>query len=113
MAKIEFLKMNGAGNDFVMLDNRDPYEITISGVAESIVFFVPADWVEGYLPDVGWAVARPLSIHRPWVRVLMDSMEAIESHGALRGSWLSAKRICRCHPFNPGGFDPVPHHSHD
>jgi putative membrane protein insertion efficiency factor len=41
------------------------------------------------------------------------AIEAIESHGALRGTWMSAKRICRCHPFNPGGFDPVPHHTHD
>jgi putative membrane protein insertion efficiency factor len=41
------------------------------------------------------------------------AIEAIESHGALRGSWMSAKRICRCHPFNAGGFDPVPHHTHD
>lgn len=41
------------------------------------------------------------------------AIEAIESHGALRGSWMSAKRICRCHPFNPGGFDPVPNHTHD
>jgi len=32
----------------------------------------------------------------------------IESHGALRGSLLSAVRLCKCHPFHPGGFDPPP-----
>lgn len=32
----------------------------------------------------------------------------IEHHGALRGSWLGMKRICRCHPFAAGGFDPPP-----
>ena len=34
--------------------------------------------------------------------------EAIELHGASRGTWLALKRICKCHPWHPGGVDPVP-----
>ncbi len=33
--------------------------------------------------------------------------QAIEKYGLLKGSWMGLKRILRCHPFNPGGFDPV------
>lgn len=34
--------------------------------------------------------------------------EAVRCHGAGRGLWLALKRILRCHPLSPGGFDPVP-----
>lgn len=36
------------------------------------------------------------------------AMEAVARHGAVRGSWLAARRVCRCHPWNEGGWDPVP-----
>lgn len=36
------------------------------------------------------------------------ALEAVEKYGAVKGSWLAAKRILRCNPFHKGGYDPVP-----
>lgn len=36
------------------------------------------------------------------------AVEALEVHGAVRGGWLSVRRICRCHPWGGHGYDPVP-----
>ena len=35
-------------------------------------------------------------------------VEAVQKHGAGKGCWMGVKRLCRCHPWHPGGYDPVP-----
>ena len=35
------------------------------------------------------------------------AVEAIQAYGALKGSWLACKRLSKCHPYHPGGYDPV------
>lgn len=36
------------------------------------------------------------------------ALEAVERYGTFKGMWLAGRRVCRCHPWNPGGYDPVP-----
>lgn len=65
-------------------------------------------------------VQGPIVIYRKYISPLKPptcrfyptcsayAMEAIEVHGAAKGSWLAMKRIAKCHPFHPGGVDLVP-----
>lgn len=67
-----------------------------------------------------WLLMLPVWLYRrlisPWkpptcrFRPTCSSyaLEALRVHGALRGGWLSVRRLCRCHPFTEPGFDPVP-----
>lgn len=59
----------------------------------------------------GWrAVISPLygQVCRYYPSCSAYGLEAVETYGALRGGWLTVKRIARCHPWASGGYDPVP-----
>ncbi|MEV4414975.1 membrane protein insertion efficiency factor YidD [Catellatospora sp. NPDC049609] len=68
----------------------------------------------------GRVLALPIIAYRRWVSPGLPArcrfypscstyaLEAIARHGALRGFWLTVRRLGRCHPFHPGGYDPVP-----
>ncbi|HBE73797.1 MAG TPA: membrane protein insertion efficiency factor YidD [candidate division Zixibacteria bacterium] len=60
---------------------------------------------DGYRLSLGLVLPNACRFHPTCSRYLR---EAVARHGAWRGLWLGAKRLMRCHPFNPGGCDPVP-----
>lgn len=68
-------------------------------------------WVRAYQilvsPVIHW-VGGPGSGCRFLPTCSDYAIEALRHHGALRGSWLALKRICRCHPWGGSGYDPVP-----
>lgn len=63
-----------------------------------------AGLIRGYQHAMSWAPSRC----RFYPSCSQYTLEAVTSHGVVRGLWLGARRIGRCHPWNPGGVDPVP-----
>ena len=67
-----------------------------------------------------WVVSLPVKLYRATFSPLVGmncryhptcsayALEALEKHGAIKGSWLAFRRIMRCHPFGGSGYDPVP-----
>ncbi|WP_017327579.1 membrane protein insertion efficiency factor YidD [Synechococcus sp. PCC 7336] len=66
----------------------------------------PLVWaIRGY--QKGLSPLLPASC-RFWPTCSQYALESIQKFGALKGSYLGLRRICRCHPWHPGGVDPVP-----
>jgi AraC-like DNA-binding protein len=81
-------------DECVLLDDREPYEITFADGSDSLWFHLPIDWVEGCLPDPHVAVAVPLGNRQPWAGMLRDVMDTLHADGGASSPLLIARSLC-------------------
>jgi hypothetical protein len=78
------------------------------------------DGVERRTGPIAKVLLLPVHAYRRWISPVLPptcrfypscsayAVEALQTHGALKGSWLTVRRLLRCGPWHPGGMDPVP-----
>ena len=115
----------GPGTDVVLVPRREMLDAHITRIEADYLALLGPDRA-GCAGDVtdSLAVRVLLGVHQGYKLLLSPlfsgycrfhpscadySAQAIDQHGALRGTWLSARRLGRCRPFGGHGFDPVPH----
>lgn len=81
-------------DECLLLDSREPYDITVSGRCEILSFHLPVDLVEMHLPDPQVAVAVPLGGRHPWAGMLRDLMEKIHADQEPATPFLVAQNLC-------------------
>jgi|SRR5690606_2641072 len=93
-----------AGDELPVDDQTPPQRTPVRGVRA-----IPRLLLVGFVQSYQMFISPLLpSSCRYYPSCSTYAVEALERHGALRGGWLTVKRIARCHPFRPGGYDPVP-----
>ena len=92
----------------MQLPESDAAKMSFGRRAVSAVLSVPRVFVIGLIR----VYQKTAPLRPPMCRYQPTCSEytcvAVERHGTQRGIWLGLKRVCRCHPFHAGGYDPVP-----